>query len=274
MIKRTISFSFLLLLMLVYQSCAKEYRKISKSKNYDEKLDYALKSYDAKKYDRALPLLEEVIAAGVFRGTDKAEKLYYYYANCQYKLREFYLAAYYFKSFAKTFPGSQYAEECLFMSAMCNVRNSPNWSLDQSETRNAINELQGFLNRYPLSERRDSCNKVMDKMNAKLEKKAYENAYLYYKIENYKAASVALKAMLEEFPNSSYLEVTLYLIVKSDYNLAKNSIDLKKQSRFEETVKSYVNFVARFPESSYRQEVESIYKNCLAEIEKLKKAKS
>lgn len=274
MFKRTSFLILLLGLSLVFQSCAKEYRRMTKTKKYDEKFEYALKCYDEKKYDRALPLFEEIIASGTFRGTDNAEKLYYHYAHCQYKIKDYYLAAYYFKSFAKTFPGSIYAEECLFMSAMCNVRNSPNWSLDQAETRNAINELQAFLNRYPLSERRDSCNKVIDKMNAKLEKKAYENAYLYYKIENYKAASVSLKAMLEEFPNTPYLEKTLYYIVKSDYYLAKNSIDLKKLARFEETVKSYVNFVARFPDSTYRSEIEGIYKSCLSEMEVLKKIKS
>ena len=269
--KKRLLFLFSLVLMLVIQSCSKEFRKVSKGKDYDAKFEYGIRAYEAKKYDQALALFEEVIAAGVFRGTDKAENLYYHYANCQYMVREYYLAAYYFKSFSKTFPGSKYAEECLFMSAMCNVRNSPNWSLDQGETISAINELQGFLNRYPLSERRDSCNKVIDKMNAKLEKKAFENAALYYKVENYKAASVALKAMLEEFPSTPYLERTLYLIVRSDYFLAKNSIDDKKLSRFEETVKSYVNFVARFPESTYRQEIESIYASCLKEIEVLKK---
>lgn len=257
-------------LSVIFAACGGEYREVVKSKDYDHKFDYALKYFKAQKYDRSLPLFEEIIAAGVFRGTDKAENLYYHYAFNQYYMREYYLAAYYFKSFAKTFPSSRYAEECLFMSAMCNVKNSPNWSLDQTETYDAINELQNFMNRFPNSQRLDTCNVVMDKLNSKLEKKAFEGAYLYYKIESYKAASVALNAMLEEFPNSSYEEQTLYLIVSANYLLAKNSVPDKKLDRFEETVKSYVNFVARFPDSWYRDEVEGIYATCLKEIDNLK----
>lgn len=265
-------FFFLITLSLLLVSCS-EYSKILKSKDNELKLSKAYEYFEKKDYDRALPLFEELVAGGIFRGTDRAEKVYYTYAYCHYYLREYYLAAYYFKMFAKTYPNSRYAEESLFMSGICNVKNSPNWSLDQTETYDAINELQLFLNRYPESQRRDTCNKIMDNLYYKLETKAFENSSLYYKIENYKAASIALKSMLDEFPNTRYMEEAMYLIVKSDYLLAVNSIESKKMERFEQTIKSYTNFVALFPRSEYRKELEGYHDNAAKAIEQLQKNK-
>jgi outer membrane protein assembly factor BamD len=256
-----LNFRFILLFLVtasVLFSCS-DYNKLLKSEDMDLKLDKGIEFFEAKKYDKAMPLLEEVVASGKFRGTEKAEKLYYTYAYCHYYLKEFYLAAYYFKMFSRTFPRSRYAEECLFMSAMCNVKNSPKTSLDQAETKEAINEIQLFLNRYPESPRRDTCNKILDQLNNKLETKAFDNAALYYKIENYKAASIALKSMLEEYPMSRYKEEAMFMIVNADFRLAENSIDEKKVERYEQTQVSCTNFIAAYPESKHRRAVDEVY---------------
>ncbi|HRE75246.1 MAG TPA: outer membrane protein assembly factor BamD [Flavobacteriales bacterium] len=259
------------LISILLLSACSEYGKVLKSSDSGLKLTKAYEYFEKKDFDRALPLFEDLVGSGVYRGTEKAERVYYSYAWCHYHLKEFYLAAYYFKMFSKTYPNSVYAEECLFMSAICNVKNSPNWSLDQTETIDAINELQLFLNRFPESRRRDTCNIIMDQMYNKLETKAFENAYLYYKIENYKAASIALTSMVDEYPNSRYVERAMYLIVKSDYLLAMNSIESKKLERFEQTLKSYTNFVSLFPQSTYRKELEGYQQNAAKLAELLKK---
>jgi outer membrane protein assembly factor BamD len=262
---------FLLFIIAVIATSCSEYSKILKSKDTDLKYTKAVEYYEAKKYDKALPLFEELIP--LMRLTAKAEDAYYYFSMCHYHTKQYYLAAYYLKNFAKTFPASKYAEECLYLSAICNVKNSPNWSLDQTETETAIQELQLFMNRYPNSPRRDTCNKIMDQLYHKLETKAFEAAYLYYKVENYKAASIALKSMLEEYPESRYKEEAMFLIVKSNYLLAQNSVDAKKLDRYSETIKSYHNFAALYKQSGYFAEAERIYKNSLEEIEKLNKLK-
>ena len=110
----------------------------------EAKLEYAIKLYKKGQYFKALPLLEELIT--VFRGTKQAEQTYYYYSYCNYNLADYETAAYDFDNFAKTFPNSEFAEECAFMHAYCYYQDSPNFTLDQSNTVKAINELH--LNRY------------------------------------------------------------------------------------------------------------------------------
>lgn len=256
-----------LLSMLLF-SC-NGYNKLLKSTDYELKYSKAVEYYQKGDYGKCLPLLDELVA--IYRLTDKAETIYYYYAWCHYYTKEYYLAAYYFKSFAKSFPDSKFAEECHFMSAMCNVRNSPEYNLDQTETLTAINDLQGFLNRYPESDKRDSCNKIMDGLRNKLEIKTFEGARLYYQIQQYKSASVALKGMLEEYPDSQFKEEIYYLIVKSNYLYAANSIDPKKTERFNETIKSYNTFVTLFAESDKRRELETLAENSKRELERLAK---
>lgn len=252
MLKR---FLTLLLPLFVLAGC-NQYEKLLKSTDYGKKYDMALLYYEEEKYDKAYPLLEEL--AGLFRGTEKAEKIYFYYAWTNYHLGDFIMAGYHFKNFARTYPNSVHAEEALYMNAYCNYLNSPEYSLDQSATYAAISEFQLFIDRYPLSEKVKDANEMIDKLRGKLERKAYERAKLFYKTENYQSAIVAVNNMLRDFPGTSHAEELSFIALSSHYLYALNSIENKKQERIEATIEYYNKFHNRFPESEYRREAESI----------------
>ncbi len=247
-------------------SCSK-YNKILKSQDVELKYTKALEYYNEEDYQRALPLFEELIA--VTRGTSRSEKIYYYYAYCHFGLRDFYLASFYFNTFTKTYPNSEYTEECAFMSAYCHYMNSPIPSLDQTDTKKAIDQFQVFLERYPNTTRKDTCNSLVNNMLHKLEVKAYENAALYYDIEQYKAASIALENVIKQYPTTEYKEEILYLILESNYLLAVRSVEEKKQDRLKETVKSYHIFVDSFPESKKVKDAENLYETTIRELERI-----
>lgn len=250
----------------VMVSCG-EYNKVLKSTDLDYKQEMAEKYFDEGEYVKALPLLEELIP--LRRGTKHAAKVYYLYTYCHYHLQDFYLSSYYFKNFAKTYPASEYTEECNFMSAYCYYLNSPKSSLDQSSTERAIDEMQLFMNLYPESSRRDTCNTLIDKMREKLEMKSYNQAMLYFKTENYQSASVALTNTLNDYPSSKYKEEILFHILKSNYLLAINSVPAKKEVRLKETIKSYHKFVGSFGESKHKREADNLLGNAKKQLEKL-----
>ena len=155
------------LVAFVASSCSK-YQKVLKSTDLPYKFDMAMKYYEDGEYYRAEVLYEELI--GLYRGLGKAEEIYYYHAYCNYYMEDYIMAGYYFDNFIKTYPTSKHAEECRFMSAYCYYMNSPESSLDQSNTVRAIDELQLFINRYPESDRVAECNDLMDVLRNKLEK--------------------------------------------------------------------------------------------------------
>jgi len=180
------------------------------------------------------------------------------------------LAGFYAKQFVKTFPQSKYSEECLYLSALCAYKESPGNSLDQSETANALNELQVFLNKYPESDKKDTLNTLIYNLNNKLEVKDYNNAALYHQTLNYKSAVIAYNHFLKEYPATKFREDVMFRIVKANYALAINSIESKKDVRLRDTIKSYDNFVVIFPESEMNDEALKLKDLAAKELERRK----
>ena len=253
-----IYFSFVLIVFVLF-SCG-EFNKILKSSDYELKYTKAMEYYDKTNYTSAQTLLEELIP--VYKGTDRAEEIYYYYAYCSYYLTDYALAGFHFRTFVRTYHSSKHAEECAFMNAYCYYLSSPKYSLDQTDTKNAINEMQNFLNEYPESNRVDSCNILVDKLRAKLERKAYEISKSYFLRNDWKAATPACENFMKDFAESSHTEEMRFMIIKSYYLLAKNSIESKKYDRLEKAMTNYLKFVDLHPNSQYLAEAEIIYKDC------------
>ncbi len=251
--------------IVIFSGC--KYNKILKSNDPELKFTKAVEYYENEDCYKALPLFEELI--GIVRGTQRAEEVYYYYAYSHFCVGDYYLANYYFKNFSKTYPTSKYAEECLFMAAMCSNNLSPKSSLDQTDTRAAMNEFQLFMDRYPESELKDSCNTMISNLRDKLEVKAFDIAQLYVSTEKYKAAVISLTDYLKEYPGSEFKEESMFLMVKANYLYAEGSIETKKLDRYEDTIESYLNFVANFPEGQNVKKAEGYYLESLKEKEKL-----
>lgn len=249
-----------------------KYNRLMKSSNMDEKYKAAVKYFEKEEYDKALGLFEELIS--VYRGTSKAEEIQYYYAYCHYNMGDYILAGYHFRTYVRMFPQSKHTEECAYMNAYCFSLNSPDYSLDQIDTKLAIKELQKFVNQYPKSERIKECNDILDVMHAKLERKSYENAMLYYNMEDYKASIVVFTNHIKDFPESKHVEELNYLIIKSHYLLALNSIESKKAERFSAAINSYIKFAENFPKSTYLKQAENISESAKKQLEKLNKSTS
>ena len=292
MLKKYFNITFVLALLVViascsdkkvYESTSKEkkkrsgltigkFNKLVKSSDIDAKYAAAVNYFKKEDYTRALTLFEELMS--VFRGTAKAEEVHYYYAYCNYNLDDYIVAGYHFRKFVKTFPTSIHAEECAYMNAYCFYLSSPGYSLDQVDTKLAIKEFQRFTNQYPKSTRIADCNTMLDKLRGKLERKSYENSMLYYNMVDYKAAIVAFGNHMKDFPDTEHLEQLNFLIIKSYYLLALNSIDSKKQERFKASVDAYIKFVDNFPKGKYLDDAEIIYTSALKNIEKYNKPTS
>ncbi len=101
---------------------------------------------------------------------------------------------------------------------------------------------------------------MLTELNGRLDRKAYENARLYYKMEDYQAASVALKNVLKDDAENIYREDILYYIAMSSYKYAFMSVQSKQKERYLVFVDDYLNFVGEYPESEYRHELDGLYK--------------
>lgn len=217
--------------------------------------------FDNQDYYRASVLFDAILP--IVRGLPEGEQVQFRSAYCQYYSKYYLLASEQFKSFYEIYGRSQEAEEARYMGAYSLYKASPSFDLDQTSSIQAMTEMQAFLNRYPNSSFRDKAAEVITAIQNKLEKKGFENAALYVKIRQYKAAIVALNDFLDNFPDSKYLEQARFLIIQAQYNLAKQSIPTLQQERYDDVVKSYQDFVDRYPQSEYLKDAEKMYGDSL-----------
>jgi outer membrane protein assembly factor BamD len=247
--------NFLIVIFFFVISCS-GYNRVVKGDDYQEKFELANKLYDAKDFDRCIVLYEQIYQHSPKTG--EGELAYFRLAKSYYEIEDFYMSSYYFGQYIQRFPYSNKNEEAYFLMALSSVKNSPEYSLDQTETEGAINSVQEFIDRYPNSSLVDSCNRVIDRLRFKLELKEYEHVKLYDKTENYRAAVTAGEIFVENYSKSKYCEEVYYLIVKNSYLLSINSIESKKVERIEKTWERITNFAILYPNSAYSREVKSI----------------
>ena len=258
---------FLFLVSLVFLANSCSFRNILKSDDAEKKYDYAVKLYNEKDYSRALQLFDQLME--VTRATEKSERIYFYYAYCYFYQQDYTLASYYFKRYCSNFPNTKMAEECSFMGAYCNYMNSPDFTLDQTNTSESIKDLQLFINMYPKSTRLSECNDLIDKLREKLESKDFRIAKLYFRMDDYSAAITSLNNILKEFPDTKRKEEILFLIFKSYHKFAIESVEHKKKERHLKALSAYNDFVSQFPESVYIEEVKGLKNRSAKELEKL-----
>ena len=259
-------------LSLLCMNACDPYQKLLKSSDFELKKEKAQEYYNKGDYYKTIPLLEELLV--VYKGTQDVEKLYYYYAYSQFGNQDYLLSAYYFKAFVESYPKSIYAEDALFMVAYSYYKMSPTVSLEQENTEKAINAFQLFVNTFPGSEKQNRSNELIDELREKLEEKYFEGAELYYRIKSYQAATTSFQNLLKRFPETKRKEEVLFLICKSNFLLAQNSVPSKKTERYQATLNAYYEFIDKYPKSKHIREAERIYATSLQYMEKVNETKT
>ncbi|WP_291724389.1 outer membrane protein assembly factor BamD [Bernardetia sp.] len=252
----------------VFSSCSK-FTKAMSDPNWRVRDKAAQKYYEEGDYYRAGLLWEDVVP--IVKGDPRAEDIQFKYAYCHFYQKQYLLAAYYFKNFYFTYRRSPNAVEAYFMNAFSLYKDSPRTHLDQESTKEAIQAFQDVINTYPDTDYAKRASKHLDELRAKLELKAFENAELFYNLGRYKAAVIALENFQKDYPDAPQLPEAAYLRLKSEYDLAKNSIYSKQKERYEISKTYYFYLIDRYPESKFAKDAENIYDNiekALRNIEK------
>ena len=255
----------------VLTSCG-EYNKVLKSTDYEYKYE-AAKSYFGKGQNtKAAAILEELIT--ILKGTDKAEESLYMLGMTYYNQGDFITASHYFSTYYNTYPRGTYTEQARFYSGKALFLDTPEPRLDQSSTYKAIQELQMFMEYFPASTRHQEAQQMLFDLQDKLVMKDYMAARLYYDLgsytgnssysttgNNYLACIVTAQNALKDYPYTKLREDISILLLRAKYDMAKESVEEKKEERMRDAIDEYYAFKNEFPESKYIKEVENIYKD-------------
>ena len=258
MMKHTKLIVALLLAAFAAFACKSEYEVLLEGNDVDAKYAAAFDYFNQGKYLRSAQLFESL--SSLTGGTDKADTVMYYWGLSNYRYRDYYTAETNFTNFVAMYPLSPFAPDAGFFRIDCLYRQTLRYELDQKPTHTAISAISQYLTENPESPYRTLCENMLAELDGRLDRKAYENARLYYKMEDYQAASVALKNVLKDDSENIYREDILYYIAMSSYKYASMSVQEKQKERYLVFVDDYLNFVGEYPESEYRRELDGLYR--------------
>lgn len=253
------------LLSVGFSSCG-EYHKVLKSDDSARKYAMAEELYKTGKYRRATELFKQI--ANEYAGRPQGERIFYMYGDAYYKLKQYTLAAYPFQRFQNLYPRSEKVAEVAFLEAKMFYIDTPEYSVDQQPTNEALEKLQLFLDKYPNSEYAKEASDMVVDLLTRLQKKEFEIAKQYNTIRDYQASMTSLDNFLANNPGSVFREEALYVRLNSAYEWAINSVEHKKKERLNTAKEACEILLRSFPETKYRKEadkmlekIESMLKN-------------
>ena len=243
--------------IIAMSSCKSQYELLLNSNDADAKYEAAFEYFNLNKYSKAASLFESL--AVLTDGTERDDTVRYYWGLSNYKFKDYYTAETNFDQFIQSYPRSPFTSEARYLRLDCLYRQTLRYELDQSPTYKAINEISAYILEYPSNVHMQECRDMLVELNERLDKKAYESAKLYYKMEDYLASRVAFKNVLKDDAENMYREDILYYIAMSSYKYAQQSVPEKQKERYLAFVDDYLNFIGEIPESQYRKELDSVY---------------
>lgn len=255
--------NFLIIAMfaMLMSSCG-EYQRVLKSTDYNYKFEFAKKAFEQKRYVQAATLFKDCTT--VFKGSDKAEEALYLLGLSNFENKDYITSGPIFRQYYQHYPKGKYAESARFYCGYGYYLDSPDPQLDQTPTIQGIEELQGFLDYFPRSEKVAQAQNAIFELQDKLTLKQLQNAQLYYNLgnymgNNYQSAVIVAKNAVKDYPYSKYKEDLELLILKASFQQAEQSIDERKQDRYRDVIDEYYSFINNFPDSPNRAEAENIF---------------
>jgi len=247
----------MLLVLASVTSCKSQFDKLVESMDEETKYTKAFEFFNMGKYSKAAQLFESVSIST--NGTEREDTVQFYWGLSNYRAEDYYTAETNFTSFITSFPNSPFSSDATFLRVDCLYRSTLRYELDQKPTQKALAAIAQYLSDYPDTPNIELCNSMIADLSERLDRKAYEAAKLYYKMEDYLAARVTFRNVLKDDSENIYREDILYYTAMSSYKYAKNSIDEKQKERYMNFVDDYLNFVGEYPESLYRKELDAMY---------------
>lgn len=244
--------------IVALSSCKSQYEMLLTSNDADLKYEAAFDYFNEGKYSKAGSLFESLSV--LTNGTERDDTVRFYWGLSNYKFKDYYTAETNFANFLDVYPRSPFASEARYLRLDCLYRSTLRYELDQMPTYKAITEISEYMIEFPRTPHMEACREMLVDLNERLDKKVYEAARLYYKMENYKSARVAFRNVLKDDADNIYREDILYYIAMSSYNYAHMSIPEKQKERYLTFVDDYLNFIGEIPQSHYRKELDTVYR--------------
>ncbi len=180
-----------------------------------------------------------------YPGSSVADDAQYYMGEAHFNRGEYLLAVEDFRALKRNMAASPLVPAAQYKTAMCYYMLAPRPELDQTYTRQAIDEFQAFVEYYPLDERRaDAETKIME-LNGRLAEKLFDTAEQYMKLSYYRSAGVYFDFVIQKYHDTPLAEPAHLGKIRT----------LISRNRAAEAREEIDRFIEKYPESALMQDV-------------------
>ena len=154
-----------------------------------------------------------------------------------FKKEQYLLSAYEFSKVIKDFPASDFVQDAQFMLGESYFQLSPDFQLEQSYTKKAIEEFQAFIEFFPTHPKVDEAEKKIAELYSKFAEKEYQNAVIYEKMEYYNAAIQYYENVKNTYFDSKFAPLAHYRLI--------NLLILKNKK--DEALRNIADYIKKYP---------------------------
>lgn len=224
--------------------------------NFDQSYERAMRYYNNQQYLSAAGVFEELYPLSL--GTPRADTILYLFAYCYYKNEDYNMAALHFRDYVRRYPNTDNTEEAFYYCISAIYNTSPDYSLDQSNTEYAIEQIKAFIQAYPNNKHIEECNVMLDALRVKMARKRLEILKLYYNTDHFEACQIAAKNFFNDYSYSPLMSEAVYYLVLNNYEYARKSVEGKKEERYKACLEACNRMERDFPDTKYFKETNKI----------------
>jgi outer membrane protein assembly factor BamD len=163
-----------------------------------------------------------------------------------------------FSEFLTFYPTNRRADYAQYKLGLAHFRQMRKPQRDQTETKEAVKELEAFVERYPNSSLMPEVRKKLREAQDRLSESSYLVGYFYFRTRWYPGAIDRLKSVLKDDPGYSRRDATYFYLGES----------LIKMKREAEALPYFERLITEFEQSEYLSEAQKRIAGLKAQAQK------
>jgi outer membrane protein assembly factor BamD len=230
-------------------------------------LQRGMEQYEEGDYERAIRYFQGVISYG--RDTEYADEAQFYLARAHREQGSYLMAATEFKRFVDLYRGNPRVPQAEYQRALAYYELSPDYQLDQTNTRRAVQYFQLFIERNPNHELVSDAQNKIEELRAKLGHKKFEAGQLYEQRGLYRAAAHAYVSTFDQYPDTPWADDALLGAIRAYIEYSDRSVEGKQDDRLQQAIDYYNRLVQVFPNSPLLKQAETQYERARERLDRL-----
>ena len=213
--------------------------------------------FEEQRYPKAIRSLQRVFEFG--RVHEWADDAQFLLGRAYYEDGQYLLSSNECERFVGLYPSDERVEDAAYYRAMSYYQLSPDYNLDATETKRAIEYLRLYIAAYPNTEHKQDVGLRIDELQEKLALKLIQSAHVYENGGQFEAAALTFERVLAEYPATSSVDEALFGAMHARVEYAQASIITRQAERLRAAVEVYNSLYQLFPESPYLKDAEALY---------------